>query len=128
MVASCAAVGCMNSRNNRKDLSFFKLPKDVKIKNVWLANVKREGRPRDENFYLCELHFENDCIERDLKAQLLDLHSINKTLRDGAVPTLFPHKEEQKNEFIRLKEQLKKDHSSCDNYNTNRSGNIMLNV
>ena len=96
MVASCAAVGCMNSRNNRKNLSFFKLPKDVKIKNVWLVDVKCEGRPRDKNFYLCKLHFENDCIARDLKAQLLGLRSINKTLKDGAVPTLFPHKEEQK--------------------------------
>ena len=41
---------------------------------------------------LCELHFEKDCIARNMKAELLGLPSHHKKLKDCAVPTIFTYK------------------------------------
>ena len=71
--AHCAAVGCTNNRQNCK-YSFFSLPKDKKLAAKWKAKVKRDKKlPKDENFYLCELHFETQCIERDMQSELLKI-------------------------------------------------------
>lgn len=93
MGASCAAVGCTNHRKKKPNLAFHILPKDRKTKEAWLANVKREGDvPKDENFFICEEHFEKGCYERDLKSELLGIPSKLKKLKRGSIPTIFAHK------------------------------------
>ena len=69
----CSAVDCTSNTSGGKDgkkdcsISFFRLPRDEKLKKVWLNNLKRENQPREENIRLCSLHFEEDSFERDLK-------------------------------------------------------------
>lgn len=64
----CAAIDCTNSSSKKNDenISFFKLPKDSR-KNIWIAKLKRENLPKDENVYVCHLHFEEASFKRDLK-------------------------------------------------------------
>ena len=44
---------------------------------------------------LCSDHFEPDCFERDLKAELLGLKA-KCTLKPNAVPTIFVHRPRKK--------------------------------
>ena len=62
----------MEGKDGKKDcnVSFFRLPRDEKLKKVWLNNLKSENQPREENIRLCSLHFEKDSLERDLKVEL----------------------------------------------------------
>ena len=61
----------MEGKDGKKDCnSFFRLPRDEKLKKVWLNNLKSENQPREENISLCSLHFEKDSLERDLKVEL----------------------------------------------------------
>ena len=67
----CAAIDCSNSSSKRNDekISFFKLPKDINLKKIWIAKLKRENLPREENIYVCHFHFEEECFQRDLKVK-----------------------------------------------------------
>ena len=70
----CIAVGC-NSNSFTKDwkktLKFFRLPKDGNLKKKWFQNIKRENLPKTT--MLCQLHFEEHCFKRDLEASKSDL-------------------------------------------------------
>ena len=73
----CVAVGCVSNTNNRNtkgNISFYRLPKEVKIKNDWIAKIKRENLPKEENVRLCHLHFEDHCFERDLQVRKYSLN------------------------------------------------------
>ena len=38
----------------------------------WLHAMRRDPpHPSDENFYICGLHFEDDCFEPDLKVRVI---------------------------------------------------------
>lgn len=96
MVVSCAAYGCSNSRKNTK-FSFFRLPKEKNVARMWKMNVNRVGsQPKDDNYFLCETHFEESCFERDLKAELMGYKASGKKLKVGSIPTIFSHKNQPK--------------------------------
>ena len=60
------AVGC-NSNSFTKDwkkgLNFFRLPKDDNLKKKWLQNIKKEHLPKTPT--LGQLHFEENCFKTD---------------------------------------------------------------
>ena len=72
-MVGCAAVACKNNSsfktsNGAESLSFYRLPRDSKLKRTWLANIKILY-PKEENIRVCHLHFEEtsfhslkDCI------------------------------------------------------------------
>ena len=73
MVKVCAAFECTNRYNPESEISFHKLPKRnrEKVRKEWLKNIKRDGKlPKDEYFYICSKHFEDECFERDLKVRI----------------------------------------------------------
>ena len=61
----CAAVGCNSSTDQKKRISFYRLPREKSIKKAWIAKLRRENLPKDVR--VCHLHFEEHCFERDLK-------------------------------------------------------------
>ena len=63
----CAAVNCSNNtyKKDESGISFFRLPKDKKLKEKWLISLKRENPPKDVR--ICHLHFEDSCFKRDLE-------------------------------------------------------------
>jgi len=71
MVLYCSAFGCTNKWEPNSAISFHRLPKksrNEELRKKWLQNIKREGiLPKDENFFICSVHFEEDCFKRDLK-------------------------------------------------------------
>ena len=63
----CVTVVCNSSsftKDWKKVLKFFRLPKDDNIKKKWLENVKRKNLT--ETSTLCQLHFEEHGFEKDL--------------------------------------------------------------
>ena len=89
MVRSCAAFGCTNKWKADSDITFHRIPKDVNLRKKWIQNIKREGKlPKDENFLICSIHFEENCFQRDLQAELMGTKR-KRLLTADAVPTLF---------------------------------------
>ena len=71
-MVTCGAVGCGNSSSTKLTATvkgWHPVPtNDLTLRKNWLAKMKREPPyPKDENFVLCGLHFEEKCFERDLK-------------------------------------------------------------
>ena len=61
----CVAVDWGNNtftKNWEKDASFYNLPKDLKLRKRWLANIERENIPKNPK--ICHQHF---CFKRDLE-------------------------------------------------------------
>ena len=68
-MVGCAAVACKNNSSFETSNgveSFYRLPRDSKLKRTWLANIKILY-PKEENTRVCHLHFEETCFQRDLK-------------------------------------------------------------
>ena len=65
----CAAVGCGSNSNTSKELniSLYQLPREEALKIAWKQKLWREMLLADENIRVCNLHFEEECFERDLQ-------------------------------------------------------------
>ena len=69
----CAVVGCDSDSTKGKKVSLFRLPKDEKLKKIWITKLKRTNLPTEKNIRVCHLHFEESGFERDLKVLPLTL-------------------------------------------------------
>ena len=62
------AVDCSNNtftKNWEKDVSFFNLPKDLKLRERWFENIKCQNIPKNPKIF--HQHFEDSCFKRDLE-------------------------------------------------------------
>ena len=68
-MVGCAAVSCKSNSSHKtvELVSFYRLPHDLKLRKVWLVNLKRLHPPKEEHMRVCHLHFDENCFERDLK-------------------------------------------------------------
>ena len=104
-MSECKAFGCTNNKRRNKDEKFFCVPKPVNeerkaIAQKWLHNIGTghtvDKFPFGRNSVVCEDHFEPDCYERNLQAELLG-YTGRTRLKPDAVPTIFVHRPEKKN-------------------------------
>ena len=65
----CAAVGCGSNSIASKalNISLYRLPREEALKIAWKQKKKKKKLPTDENIRVCNLHFEEECFERDLQ-------------------------------------------------------------
>ena len=75
-MVTCGAINCGNSSSKKKSSDVKGWHKILTLGNLermkWLHAMRRDPpHPSDENFYICGLHFEDDCFEPDLKVVLL---------------------------------------------------------
>nr|XP_014346373.1 PREDICTED: THAP domain-containing protein 10-like isoform X2 [Latimeria chalumnae] len=90
----CSAVGCKNGEGSGR--SFFRFPKDKKMRKMWLAGVKKaSSQGKRENWspkkysVLCSDHFSRSAFVTDPEIfKSLGLKR-NLRLRPDAVPTIF---------------------------------------
>lgn len=90
MVKYCAVFNCNNSSANNvvdgKRVSFHMFPlKDEKLLKTWYIKMKRDNFTANENSRICSAHFEDDCFQ-------YQNFTNTRFLKQGAIPTLFPHK------------------------------------
>ena len=53
----CCAPGCSNSRKTSGDLNFYRIPKDINRRQVWLKRIRRKNFSPTVNTRLCSEHF-----------------------------------------------------------------------
>ena len=90
----CCAVGCSNDSrfvSKVQGISFHHFPTEVSLLKEWLAKISRVGLAVTKDTRLCSVHFEPDCSERDLRAELLSSKGKRK-FKPDAVPTIFEHR------------------------------------
>ena len=60
---NCAAFSCTNRLVKNRHYYF-----DKQLRTRWLNNIKRDGElSKNNSFYICSEHFEDECFERELK-------------------------------------------------------------
>lgn len=74
----CCAPGCPNSRKTRVDLNFYRIPKDIKRRRVWLKRIRRKNFSPTANTRLCSEHF-------------IGGHKSDKTNSVSYSPSVFKH-------------------------------------
>ena len=110
----CCAVGCPNDSrfvSKGQGISFRRFPTEVSLLKEWLAKISRVGLAVTKDTRLCSFHFEPDCFERDLRAELLG-SKVKRKLKPDAVPTIFDHRPRKKPRLSteqRLQEKSKKE-------------------
>ena len=85
----CAVSICTNYANKpgRNDLSYFRFPKDDKIRNEWIMKCKRNDKFNPVTSRISSYHFEKNKFLRDLKCELTGYYS-NRQLVPQSIPTL----------------------------------------
>ena len=89
----CCAVGSLNDSrfvSKGQGISFHRFPTEVSFLKEWLAKISRVDLAVTKDTRLCSVHFEPDCSERDLRAELLGSKGKRK-LKPDVVPTIFYH-------------------------------------
>ena len=87
---SCSAIDCQNRSSNIDwNGSFHRLPEVEK--DIWLLFIKRKDGDKLKDLRICSEHFEPDCFERDLKAELMGTKPKH-TLKANSIPTIFSFK------------------------------------
>ena len=80
-MVNCGAFGCTNRAANHPELSFHKVPTNKRnpvLRKRWLHNIRRDGNlPKDSSFYICSIHFEEECFRRDLQVSCFCSFSQN---------------------------------------------------
>ena len=89
----CAAANCNNRSDNRPDLSFHEFPSDKQRRKTWEIRMKRGDAyfATVGNKYCCSEHF----LSTDFKPSLT---GHRRSLKPGAVPSVFPWKKVDDNE------------------------------
>ena len=117
-MVNCAAPGC--GRHSRKFKSedvkgWHSVPtamENSQLRTQWLTAMKREPPyPLDKNFYLCGLHFSDDCFHRDIKHEMMGGKKTFKLI-DTAVPDNFYFSKDNKRRVSsheRADKQIKKE-------------------
>ena len=110
----CCAVGCSNDSrfvSKGQGISFHCFPTEDSLLKEWLAKISRVGLEVTKGTRLCSDHFEPDCFERDLRAELLGSKG-KRALKPDAVATIFEHRPRKKHRLStekRLQEKAKKE-------------------
>ena len=118
---TCMAYGCNNSvADYKRGISFHTLPlNNPDLLKKWLAKLRLENPPIRKSSRLCSEHFEKDCFERDLRAELMPDVKRRRILKPDAVPTIFAHVKavkERPTSTRRLKKREDSDVGECHNF------------
>ena len=103
----CIVPGCTNGSRKTKGIpvSYHRLPKDKKMRKIWLNRIRRDNPPQDKSCYVCSMHFAPECFE----ASLMDSFGMKSktSLKRESVPWIFPF-QEPKNERVSSQSRLQK--------------------
>ena len=91
----CAAFDCNNDSRYTTGISYHCFPRDEPLWSQWLAKISQADLLVSKKSRLCSEHFAPDCLERDLKAEILGLKP-RSTPKPGAIPTIFSHRRPSK--------------------------------
>jgi len=76
-------------------ICFHSLPTEYSLLKVWLPNISHVGLEVTKDTRLCSDHFESDCFQHDLRAELI-CSKEKRNLRPDIVPTVFDQRQRKK--------------------------------
>ena len=84
----CITDDCSNKDADKKGLSFFRLPKDHKLRLTWFKKLRLVDSPNTDNVRVCSEHFTEECFVVDMQAAM-GVQEYKKSLMKNAVPALL---------------------------------------
>ena len=84
---NCCVPGCTNRPERNEKVGFHRIPKDITIRNAWIARLRRENL-NPESSRVCSDHFTEDCFEKNLTEQVTGERK-KKVLKKDAIPSVF---------------------------------------
>lgn len=92
MPSVCCVADCKNNKKKNSSLQFHRFPKAKHLQKEWKVKCQRlETSFNPTIAYVCSVHFKEQDYARDLKSELMGIHS-RKLLLPTAVPKLFPNR------------------------------------
>ena len=83
----CITYDCSNKDADKKGLSFFRLPKDHKLRLTWFKKLRLVDPSNTDNVRVCSEHFTEECFIVDISCY--GVQEDKKSLTKDAVPTLL---------------------------------------
>lgn len=103
----CIAFGCKNKDEaSKKGISFFRLPKDIIRRRIWLQSLRLKNPPDTDNVRVCSEHFKADSYVRDMQAELGFKRKVRR-LTAEATPSVFVFSKEAKSRDVSI-ERIKR--------------------
>ena len=105
----CAVKNCNNKTNNNREVSYFRLPKDTSVHKDWIHATCRQVDTLPSKIFICSDHFEEKCFDPSWKLQnelYYKDRQIPRRLLPGSIPTLLPHKKDNKRHLSSEKKAL----------------------
>jgi hypothetical protein len=101
----CAVAVCPSPQG----VSYHRIPKDPKLRKIWLLACKRKDDFNHDEARVCENHFLPTDFKRDLMNELLHLPQ-RKILKKGTFPTLnlLPNERKRSSSSAREERLIKK--------------------
>ncbi|XP_065057293.1 uncharacterized protein LOC135685315 [Rhopilema esculentum] len=85
MPKSCAVYQCSATSENEKNRSFHQFPKDPKLRQAWIARIRREGFTPSASSYVCSFHFSEEDFNK-CSSSTTPREFQKKTLKKGSIP------------------------------------------
>ena len=80
---------CLKKDADKKGLSFFRFPKDHKLRLTWFKKLRLVDPPNTDNIRVCSEHFTEECFIIDVQAAMGFKKTKKRSLTKDAAPTLF---------------------------------------
>ncbi len=85
----CVVKNCLSKKLSHLAIpvSFFRIPKSLDENQKWLKALSAiETKSQTKDIRVCELHFDENCFERDLEAELTG-RPVRRLLKKDSVPS-----------------------------------------
>ncbi|XP_057700366.1 THAP domain-containing protein 1-like [Corythoichthys intestinalis] len=83
MVKSCVAVGCKNREDRRRDLNFYRIPRDSKRRPRLTAAIRRENWAPNDYHRLCSSHFISGAVSHYGWKGAMDIIEVENAVRQA---------------------------------------------
>ena len=84
----CCAPECTNHPQKDEEVSFHRIPKDITMRNAWIARLRRGNDLNPKGSRVCSDHFTEDCFEINHTEQVTGERK-RRVLKKDAIPSLF---------------------------------------
>ena len=75
--------GCTNNSQKTMGIAYHRVPKEERLRLVWMARIRRSIPRNLDNSCACSEHFTPDCFEDQG-------YRSRRRLRPNSVPSIFP--------------------------------------
>ena len=103
----CMVPECTNNSRTAQGVSYHRIPRDISLRQAWMARIRRVNPRNISHSFVCSAHFTPDCFEETLPNLVAD-YRRRPRLKPNSVPSVFPRsKPETPRTTGRKREQMR---------------------